>query len=182
MSDFISFEKIPEYLRWVVLEDPLGVQDILENGRRLENAHIKTPLFLWDRKKGPQEQKKLFTRLKNNEVLVDGQVRDYKNWCDHWQNLRNEQEAKKIEKRLQKRIENAKQKAIAEVRRKNPSQIFVDVIQEESPPRIEELADSDPGHNLISLQIQDQINVSINRGCCPRNTDCADENCALLHF
>ena len=203
MSDFISINDVRDHLKWVITEDPKGVLDILKFGKRIENSHVTTPLFLWDRKKGPKEQNELFEALKQNRITDEnGQVRDFTQWCDYWENIRLERQTEIAENRLQKKIARARQNAIDSVRKQRPNQLFVNVIQEESPVRIEEISDSNSGSSDIAAEstrsktvidinrgsaFQNEVarmnrEISIHKDCCPENTDCSDENCTLTHF
>ena len=203
MSDFISINDVRDHLKWVITEDPAGVLDILKFGKRIENSHVTTPLFLWDRKKGPKEQNQLFQALQQNRITDEnGQVRDFTEWCNYWENIRLDRQTEIAEKRLQKRIARARKNAIDSVRKQRPHQLFVNVIQEESPHRIEEMSDSNSGSSDIvaesmrtntvvginrGSELQNEVarmnrEISISKDCCPENTNCFDENCQLSHF
>ena len=83
----------------------------------------------------PSRHWAIFEALKNNQILVNGQVRVFDEWCHFWDQIEAADEHNK-------RVNRARRVAINRIRRLRPNQIDILVYQEESPDRIEELPDS----------------------------------------
>lgn len=175
MSEFISTSDIHEAYKWIYTEDPTEVEEIIYKGKSLKHAHIET--FDVERIKGSQEHIRIFEALKNNRLRDPDDVRDFQTWCEKWERNRQIKKEKDAEERLQSRINRARQKAIDEIHRLRPNQLKVEVIQEESPSRIEEISDS----NSEDSDLTNPQDVAARFGCCPKNTEC-DLNCGLIHF
>ena len=175
MQILLNLESQPAYTHWVVKNDPKVVEEILKNGRALEHAALK--IDDWPR--GDFKPHALFEALKSNRVCVGGIVRNFRDWCAHWDQIRKEAEIREAEIRHQQRLERARKTAIAEVRRLRPNQIDVQVLVEESPPReFEELSNSSSDLQESSSR----LNNNYEYRYCELNTDCKDVECKLIHF
>lgn len=179
----LNLEDQPGYVQWVVVNDPVAVKSILKNGKTLETSHIKAE----DWPRGDKTPHDLFAALQRNAVSVGGVIRDFNEWSAHWDQIRKDRERLEDEIRHQNRLDRARQAAIDEVRRLRPNQLDVQVVVEESPPRIESLSDSSAEENSVeSEQFLDSFFREFlpphNNNCCRLNTDCKDPECKLVHF
>ena len=187
-----EYEKIKGNLKWILNNSPKVVEDILRNGRTLENAHVK--IEDWTRNSRTSEHWDLFHALKTNRVKRQGEIIDFHEWKAFWAEKEEKQREMEAEARLQKRIARARQAAIDEVRKRNPMQIYVPVIRQSSPPRIEVIDESSDDENVPLIQqsepkvfgfndaLQGQQRADQNSAVCQSNVDCTNINCPLIHF
>ena len=167
--EFLDLESVPNRLHWIVHNDPEAVEQILKKGKGLEFSNIYIPDM---HRKDITKALEVFEKFRNGKLRENNVVRNFEDWRDFWESKKMKDLENAEEEKTRLKIEKAKQRAINEIRKLRPHQLSINVYQEESPSRFEEISTSSE-----DSEISDQPQI-----WCPLNVDCHDEACKLLHI